>query len=214
MIPKILVTQRLELVASYKEEREVLDVRWYQLLRKCGMLPIPVSYKVTAREYFKNFEPAGILLTGGNDLSCVNPGNVQSEKRDRFEHELIRLAIARKIPILGVCRGMQMICHFSGGRLEKRAGHAAVKHALVSVAASRFLTHMKSFRAVNSYHNFCVTRPGRGMKTIACDKDGVIEAVEHNTHNILGIMWHPERNKPFKAADVELIQDFLKQNFK
>ncbi len=207
MIKKVLVTQRLELVPVYKEEREMLDASWFAFLSRCGLLPIPVSHRIAPKDYLKALTPDGIVLTGGNDLSVFDLSNELNKKRDTFETELVSLALSHGIPILGVCRGMQLLCQLAGGRLERRPGHVAQTHSISISADARFLT--AGPRSVNSYHNFCVLDAGAQFKELARAQDGVLEAMEDSKKALLAIMWHPERNQPYAETDINDFKRFF-----
>jgi len=108
---KIAITQNIIINESYKETREALDIKWGLLFQKLGFLPIILPIDYDFKSYFDSLHLDGILLTGGNDLSIINP-NIESIKRDIFEKSLIKYAIEHNIPIFGVCRGMQIMAEY------------------------------------------------------------------------------------------------------
>jgi putative glutamine amidotransferase len=116
-------------------------------------------------------------------------------ERDATDEVLIEHAIKNNIPLIGICRGMQSIlCHF-GGTLKTVENHVAVRHKIRGEIS----------REVNSYHGFCAEEIPDRLEMLAIAPDDTIEAVRHKQYQILGIMWHPERENPFQREDKELI---------
>ena len=196
----LLVTQRIDQDEKTGELREALDVRWSEFLERAGFFPIPVSSGVSLDALLGAVgEPAGILLTGGNTVGGTDPG---SRRRDAIEDDLLhRMPNAR---ILGVCHGLQALVVHAGGSLNSLAGHVRQRHA-ISVDDSLWLGAHAGLE-VNSYHGDGIADPG-AMKVVARAIDGSIEAAESGTR--LGIMWHPERESPFRAEDIDLFRKFF-----
>jgi putative glutamine amidotransferase len=140
---------------------------------------------------------SGILLTGGNDLSAYGG---DAPERDATENILIDIADKRTLPVLGVCRGMQMIQHRFGIRLERVAGHVTPRQVISIDGESA---------EVNSYHNFGARETRPPLEAWAFAEDGVVKAVRHTTERMMGIMWHPERLNPFASRDISLFQQFF-----
>jgi len=109
-------------------------------------------------------------------------------------------------PVIGVCRGMQALNVFHGGHLAALAGHAGTRHALTQASPGAF----EFDREVNSYHDVGIPAAAvaPGLRILAT-ADGHAEALLHERIRHLGIMWHPERNRPFSANDIALFRRFL-----
>ena len=119
-------------------------------------------------------------------------------------------SIERKLPLLGVCRGMQMVCHYFGSQLEARKGHVNQLHPVEIRKKGVWESFYGSTPQVNSYHQFCVTHLEDGLReTARMSRDQTIEAVEHEEFKIAGMMWHPERVKPFSRADINFFIRFF-----
>ena len=190
---RIAVTQRVDIVPSYGERRDALDQSWTDFLARVDMLPLMVPNNPAALSgLLKNFTVDGILLTGGGDLTAYG-GN--TPERDAIEAGLIRFAIEERMPLIGVCRGMQAVQHFFGVRLEAVTGHVTAEQTVIVDGSPQ---------SVNSYHCFGAVSTVPDLEVRALAQDGVIEAVRHRRHAIHGMMWHPERLSPFRAADLEL----------
>lgn len=187
----VAMTQRM-FHAEGDELREGLDTRWRAFLRICGItaLPLPNDPEM-AITVVEHVSPAGILLTGGDDLQHLGGTAIE---RENTEIALYEWATTRGLPMHGVCRGMQFLLHRTGVRLETVDGHAGTYHGLDG-----------SDRAVNSYHVFGA-RQVEDLWRVTARSGDVIEAVEHRRAPISATMWHPERESPADPADVHLFR--------
>lgn len=202
---RILITQRLSRCIDPPETREVLDVRWGELLATAGFSAVPA---MSAQDPAALVDIVhGVILSGGNDLGAIS-GDELDRRRDVFEAHVLDLAQQRDLPVLGVCRGLQVLAHRAGGSITRVSGHVAARHALAVDAASRWLARHDG-KEVNSFHAFGLADAGQGLRAVARAADGTIEAVEHERRRILGIMWHPERVAPFDRDDVAMLREFF-----
>ncbi len=193
----ILISQRVEIIKSYGERRDCLDQSWCDFLHACGFLPIPIMNKETNIEVLADLtRPAGILLTGGNDLATYGG---DAPERDRTERHLIDFGIAQNIPIMGVCRGFQLLTDYFGGKLERAQDHVARRH----------LIRGSFVREVNSYHNLAAKIIPENFEVLAKTDDNVVEAIKCKDHKIMAVMWHPERETPYKQEDIDLFTQFF-----
>jgi putative glutamine amidotransferase len=153
----------------------------------------------------------GLLFPGGDDLPppAGYPAGASftlvPERQIRFDRALLRAALARETPVLGICYGMQLLALESDGALiydlatecpasaphrlpdgERHAVRIEPDTRLAALAGSAELL-------VNSRHHQAVSRAGRGMRVCARSADGVIEAIEATGSGYrLGVQWHPE----------------------
>jgi gamma-glutamyl-gamma-aminobutyrate hydrolase PuuD len=193
------------------ENRDALAQNWYpflkwllgndadwQLLPNLGMHGI--------HEYLTIHPIDGVILTGGNDIGdCI--------VRDQTETALIEHALEKHLPIIGICRGLQMLWTFFGGRLNKvnAQEHIARRHFL---SLSRSIPVVAKFPAkveVNSYHSFGLETESRPETLIpfAVTTDQQIEGVINHDKRLLGLMWHPERENIYSDMDRQLIRNIL-----
>jgi gamma-glutamyl-gamma-aminobutyrate hydrolase PuuD len=196
---KIAITQRVSEHPELAEKRDGLDQRWLPFIDACGLLPILIpNDKKMAKSLIQELQPDGVLLTGGGDLTKYG-GNYP--ERDQVERALLHYAMAENIPLVGVCRGMQAIQNLFGVPLESVDGHIAEEFEV--------LIDGKCFM-VNSYHNLGSKITVDELAAWAVASDGIIMAIRHSNHPILGIMWHPERIDPFRHDDIQLIANYFK----
>ena len=198
---RIAVSQRIERIPERGEQRDALDQRLVQWLGHAGALAYAVPNAwggaPALSAWLAALEPDGVLLSGGEDLHAA-------PARDDTERALLRFAQARRLPVLGLCRGMQMLALFAGGAMVELPGHAGVRHALDGAQGSEMP------RVVNSFHNWGLIECPAGYEVLARAPDGSIEAIRHSTLSWEGWMWHPEREEPFAPTDVARLQALLR----
>ena len=202
------ITQRVEKIHDYAEHRDCLDQRWAAMALQLGYIPLPLPNVATDQlpMLLDNLNLDGVLLSGGNSLASINPAaDDASLERDRFELALLSECFDRKIPVVGVCRGMQLINVKLGGRLHPVKGHVGERHVIIQANG------IPMPEMVNSYHNWGIPSEGLASELfpLAFDKAGNVEALESSVKKILGIMWHPEREQPFNPIDIALIKRHL-----
>ncbi len=205
---RIGLTQRVDVVSGRNERREGLDQRWHDVFAALGALAVPLPNQPDAQIIVATLGLDAIVLTGGNDVA-ESPGaqNVAPE-RDQFERGLIATSLAGDIPLLGVCRGMQMINVALGGFLGRTTGHAGVEHAIEVLEPGPWPANWR----VNSYHDVCIPRDGLAaeLQCLAVSENGDVEAFVHGSAQCHGIMWHPEREEPPRQEDLDFMARALR----
>lgn len=194
---RILITQRVEVEASYGERRDALDQAWVDTLQRLVgrpplLLPL-VNHQAQAAAMVTELEPDLIVLSGGADFGIA-------PERDNTELQLLNLATQWRIPVLGVCRGMQMMHLHAGGRTTTVTGHVSRPHRVSVVSGNDGPAQL----LVNSFHNHGieVTKDG-AFRPLYC-VDGATEAFRHRDLPWCGVMWHPERPGNEPSADAWL----------
>lgn len=201
---RIAVTQRVYKNSSNGERRDSLDQRWTDFLMSVDLLPILLPNQLNcAQKILEENQTDGILLTGGNSL--VRYGG-DAPERDKLEFFLLDWAMRKNIPLLGVCRGMQIIQDNFKNNLEKVSNHVGKRHTLEVKHGCRLSDVVKSLPDVNSYHNFGTREVSGKLVSVATSLDGVVMAVEHNEKQVFGVMWHSEREYPFRDEEKNLFR--------
>jgi len=191
----VAITQRVVLVPERAERRDCLDQAWSRFLAACGLLPLPLpNVAEAALALCERLEVGGLVLSGGNDLATLGG---DAPERDAVEAALLARAERRALPVVGVCRGMQVIQQRFGVALRRVEGH---------VTACQTIDVEGEPRQVNAYHRFAAFEAGAPLACWAVAADGVVKAVRHDTLPLTGIMWHPERSSPFAAEDIALFR--------
>jgi gamma-glutamyl-gamma-aminobutyrate hydrolase PuuD len=192
----VAVSQRVDDYPERKEARDALDQRLTQWLFLAGCMPYPVPNVLCDTKalsaWLDGLQPDGIVLSGGND-----PGLVGT--RDRTEAALLNYARMHQLPLLGICRGMQMMGVWAQTELKSVQGHVATRHELTGELGGN----------VNSYHNNSLAHCPVDFRVIARSADGEIEAVRHLTLPWEGWMWHPEREDVFTLQDFQRLRSLF-----
>jgi putative glutamine amidotransferase len=191
----VAVTQRVAIVPEYGERRDCLDQAWARFIAACGLLPLPLPNVVdVALAMFRRADVAGLVLTGGNDLAALGG---DAPERDATENALLEDAELRSLPVIGVCRGMQVIQQRHAVPLRRIQGHVMLRQTIEIEGQES---------EVNSYHNFGASESRPPLNAWAHARDGIIKAIRHSEKPVTGIMWHPERATPFAARDIALFR--------
>ena len=197
---RIGITLRVENIEKYNEKRDAISHEWVNFIEKANGIPIFIPNTLTdTKSFLDEIELDGIILSGGD-----NKGD--SQDRDRTEQNLIEFGIDRKIPILGVCRGMQVINDYFGGshKITDNDEHISKNHdILITNKIIKEYTDLEK-RIVNSFHHNIILDKDLGTDLIMFAKssiDNTVEGFFHKQLLIIGVMWHPEREKD---SEIEL----------
>jgi len=200
MKPLIIISPSV----NNSEDELTLSRAYCQAIRLAGGLPLVTDYSNT-NDFIKVAD--GILLSGGGDIDPNRTGDIPdldtqgqiSVARDEFEYNLLGLAIKEDMPVLGICRGMQVIGAFSGGHIIQNIdGHKQnvdrdKTYHEVEIKKNTLLYNIvrKEKISVNSFHHQAV---GEGFDGIVSAIDNnIIEAIELAGQKfVLGVQWHPE----------------------
>lgn len=179
------------------EYRDVLDRRWLDFMRQalpeCQWIFLP-SLGEQITDYVLEMGISGLIFTGGDDqgVDC---------QRDISELALFNQAGQHGWPVLGVCRGMQMLNVFAGGKLSAVNQHAGTEH-MISTETGAI--------TVNSYHSLGISTQDladRYSILATSDSDTLVEAFTGRA--TLGLMWHPEREKVPAAIPMDWIRSLF-----
>tara|TARA_Y100001970_G_C14253165_1_gene873324 strand:+ start:1104 stop:1742 length:639 start_codon:yes stop_codon:yes gene_type:complete len=209
---KILITQRIDFINNYSEVRESLDRELPSLVFQLGYLPIPLTNMFIdskscqstnlsdhsgLAEFLNKINPDGLVLSGGNDIG-------QYQVRDITEQLLLEWAENKNIPVLGICRGMQLMAVRSGCKLVRVEGHVKAYNKLISIKKGE-----KFPQEIKCFHNWGIKNCPKDFSVLARTHDGFVEAFKHSSLRWEGWMWHPERDKPFNDINKNRIENLF-----
>ena len=202
---KIGITLRLSSPQGYDEPRDSLARDWYRFFAELGWghqwLLLPNLGEQTIA-YAQAHGIEGVIFSGGDDVGS-------DPLRDASEQALLAHCVAQHWPVLGICRGLQLIQLFFGGQLTAadRSLHVAQRHLIIPTADVGDLPWQVDAqpRPVNSFHGNGLAAPlPAPLRPWAHDEQGACEALVHTHEKIAGIMWHPEREISFSESDRQL----------
>ncbi len=201
------------ITANFGEKGCELAEGYYQSVIEAGATPVVIPPTEDLDVLTSTLESIdALILSGGGD---INPLYLDEEpipalhginpRRDKSELLLTRLAFDRQLPILGICRGCQMLAAALDGSVWQDIPSPSVKHSQdldrgiashsVSISDGSLLRDIFGCNrlAVNSFHHQAVRDAGLHLRVTATADDGVVEAVESSEHkSIIGVQWHPE----------------------
>lgn len=210
---KIKVRKATLKIAVANSKKKDVD-NCVSVLKKLGVTVTVIKQDCDIKKY------DGLVLPGGYDINpkLYKQKNKASKnihnKLDRLQYSVLDKFVQEKKPVLGICRGCQMINIYFGGTLnqdiKKHRGKkgSTVKHDTTIVENSVLESLYGRTMKVNSRHHQCIDQQGVNLLTVQRASDGRIEAVEHDELPILGVQWHPEEMG--KKGEL-VINEFLKR---
>ena len=212
-MPRLGLTQRVEVIEDYGERRDCLDQAWATLLEGWGFQPVPLPNRVSdVRSYAEGLDLDGVVLTSGNDLAHLEDASVPAPERDSFESKLLEWAIDETVPVLGVCRGLELLNHYFGGSLSQIDGHVAIDHEVRFTTEETETFELPDRITTNSFHDYGIKRAevADELDVLAVAPDESVECVRHREHPLWGIMWHPERETDSTQLDRQLFESVFR----
>jgi gamma-glutamyl-gamma-aminobutyrate hydrolase PuuD len=209
-LKKIAITQRIIENNTYYEIRDCLDTNWIRIFQSLNIIPLIIPTGFNIENYYNSgIKLDGIILSGGNDLTIFDD-NKLSQQRDKFELEILSYAIKNKIPLMGICRGMQLITSFWKGKFEVNIEHIAKRHKIITNKESKYFESLSKIKEVNSYHKYCIKSVSNDFIISAQSEDGLIEAIEHKEFPIFAQMWHSEREEHLNKNELDVFRELFR----
>ena len=184
-----------------------VEKNWYDFFKNLDINLVPINSQNYSENFKKSTKISGIIIPGGNDIYKIKKNKINF-LRDKLEYKLINYSLRNKIPLLGVCKGFQVIADFYNGKLAKCTNHVGTFHNLKINKKSRFI-NSKTLN-VNSFHNYGVKKLSDNFNVISKTNDQFIEIAEHKFEKILCFMSHPERFSKSEKKLKLVIKRFFK----
>ncbi|MEJ6471390.1 gamma-glutamyl-gamma-aminobutyrate hydrolase family protein [Fusobacterium animalis] len=199
--------------AGYK--RAYVNKDYVDAVIRAGGVPLIIPFSTDKEVIISQAQLIdGLILSGGHDINPYNYGQEPSQKigetfpeRDTYEMILLEESKKRNIPILGICRGFQLINVAAGGTLyqdlslipgnilkHNQVSNPTLKTHKVEIKENSFISSIFGKETmVNSFHHQVIDKVANDFIVVAKASDGVVEAIEHKTYKFLvAVQWHPE----------------------
>jgi gamma-glutamyl-gamma-aminobutyrate hydrolase PuuD len=221
---------------SHARRQEIaLYALYISVLDEVGLTPVLITPAHSARSIRDLLENcSGLVLSGGEDVDPARYGETPlpelgrvNTARDEMEFAALAAAFERSIPILGICRGCQVLNVHMGGSLyqdidtqhpgelmhRQREPWNSRTHEATIESGSQLARILGTERlCINSFHHQAIKNVAPGLRVTAHADDGLVEAVEANDQPwVIGVQWHPERHEataPETDPDRLLFNDF------
>jgi putative glutamine amidotransferase len=222
----------MPLVDEYKHSYWMLP-GYMKAIEEAGGIPVMLplsSHSSLLEQIITTLD--GLLFTGGHDINPELYGQTASPacgtviaERDEMEKRLFQLAHALDLPMLGICRGLQLFNSLLGGTLyqdlpseypselthvQQPPYHLPVHEVKLERRSSLYRLLEQDKLQVNSYHHQAICNLAPGCQVMARSSDGLIEAIEHPSYQYLqAVQWHPELSYEQDRASQLLFSSFV-----
>ena len=224
----------IAIIGAVDDDRTInLQNMYNKAIEMAGGIPFVIPY-TESDEILTHYAEMcdGVLFSGGCDIEPQKYGEEKKEKcgniqlfRDKLELEFFKKAFQAKNPIMGICRGVQLINVALGGTLyqdipseipseiaHRQTEPRTMPSHEVNILSDTPLMELigKERMSANSFHHQSIKALGEGLEVMALADDGIIEAIFYNGENyIFGYQWHPERLATSDADNKALFENFI-----
>ena len=220
-------------IPKFKEglQRIYMQSKYSASVRRSGAKAVWIETDDPEKAVAQACQCDGLLLSGGEDVDTAFYGQTTTEKcgkitrpRDETEMKILSAFLATGKPILGICRGEQLMNVYFGGTLHQDIGHIAIcqhtdwrhknlgNHKVTVKPGTKLAAIMgeASFKA-NSLHHQAVDTPAPELIISAVSEDGIVEALEHPEHPFcISVQWHPEHMGAFSKLQQGIFDAFVR----
>ncbi len=211
-----------------------LGLKYIEAVRAAGGLPL-ILPNLPANKILEVLKVVnGIILSGGGDVDPFYLGEDPhpylgevDPKRDEFELSLVKEVLKTNMPLLGICRGAQVLALAAGGKMEQHLYNKNGKNIQHMQKAPRWHSShnvkvkkntllysiiKKEEIMVNSFHHQGMFVVPSGFQVSASSSDGVVEALESRSHDfVVGVQWHPEALVETKEENLDIFKRFVEE---
>lgn len=219
-------------------ERVFISEKFINCVEYAGGIPLILAHVREIEDIKAQIDVCdGIMLCGGMDIHPIYYGEEPHEKlgfvnskEDEYQIKIARMALNLHKPILGICRGHQLLNVVCGGTLYQDLSEilsTTIKHDQISkryepyhsiniVKNTKLEEILGSSTLVNSLHHQCIKELGSGLKATAHAKDGIIEAIEMPDRDfVMGLQWHPEEMAMHRDENMlNIFKEFISKSRK
>lgn len=219
-------------IPKFKKDllRAYMQSKYTASLRRAGARAVWIETDDLAHAIDRILACDGLLMPGGEDVDPAYYGQLPTEKcgeivkqRDKAEMKILEAFLPTGKPILGICRGEQLMNVYFGGTLNQDIGHISTcRHTdwhhknlgnhKVTVKPDTKLAEIMGEETftVNSLHHQAIDTAAPGLTVSAVSEDGIVEAVEHSEHPFcIAVQWHPEHMSAFSGLQRRIFDAFV-----
>ncbi len=219
-------------IPKFKEGllRIYMQSKYTASLRRAGAKAVWIDTTDLDQAIDRMLQCDALLLSGGEDVNPNYYGQTPTEKcgkiipqRDHAEMKMLKAFFATGKPILGICRGEQLMNVYFGGSLYQDIKEVAKcchsdfrrknlgNHTVTLTPGTKLANiYQESSFITNSLHHQAVERAGNDLVIGAVSEDGLVEAIEHATHPFcIGVQWHPEHMSAFSKTQRQIFDAFV-----